>query len=71
MGAKDTIWAILTVLASGYAVLMVASTVFFAIWIAKELLWPSPEYPEKIARMVEKEVEETSLASWQEKQDQS
>ena len=69
MGAKDAIWALFYILITGYAVVMGTVTVFFTVWFVKEWFWPSPELEERIAKMIERDVEEISLASWQEKKD--
>jgi hypothetical protein len=69
MSKTEILWDLLTIIATGYLMVMVGVTVFFTIWLVKEWLWPSPDFPERIERMIEKDVEEISLASWQEKKD--
>ena len=69
MSKTEILWDLLTIIATGYLMVMVGVTVFFTIWLVKEWFWPSPDFPERIERMIEKDVEEISLASWQEKKD--
>lgn len=66
---SEKIWSLVYLILSGYAVAMIGVTVFFTAWLVKEWFWPSPEFPERIARMIEKDAEEISAASWQEKKD--
>ena len=69
MGAREALWGLFYILITGYAVVMGTVTVFFTVWFVKEWFWPSPELEERIAKMIERDVEEISLASWQEKKD--
>jgi hypothetical protein len=70
MSKSELFWNLLTVIFTGYVVVMVGVTVFFTGWLVKEWFWPSPEWPERIAREIEEEAKEISLASWQEKEEQ-
>jgi hypothetical protein len=69
MSKTEILWDLLTIIATGYLMVMVGVTVFFTGWLVKEWFWPSPDFPERIERMIQKDVEEISLASWQEKKD--
>ena len=69
MSKTEILWNLLTIIATGYLMVMVGVTVFFTGWLVKEWFWPSPDFPERIERMIQKDVEEISAASWQEKKD--
>ena len=69
MSKTELLWNLIYVIMTGYIAVMSVVTVFFTAWFIKEWFWPSPELPYRVARMIEKDVEEISAASWQEKKD--